>query len=628
MRRRIWLIWLSIIVGAVSAHWGCNWERHPRSPIPKSDPSATELPASGGSLGIAEKGREMAGAFAIAATAAGDDLAPPATGAMASVTPPPLEELRLLPGKRSSRAGRAMVVSVNRDATQIGVDILRSGGNAVDASVAVALALAVTHPSAGNLGGGGFALVRLTDETIHALDFRESSPAHLSRERFKGMVRSGGEGADAVGIPGSVAGLFELSTRYGRLPFAQLVEPARQLAVKGHIVSQREATAIRVAWAKLKRVPLALKRYGNASGQPLPAGTKVPLPELASTLARLKVEGRDGFYTGPVAASVVAALGADPQIQDADLANYRAHWRIPLTVPYRGLKVTIMPPPSAGGIALAVSLKLLEAVDPTSLPRGTPQHAHLLLEIMRRAQADRLYEVVDPDIFSLPEQERLVSQLLTPERWVKRCPIDPNYATPNQRVVDPVAPSAESEHTTHLAVVDADGMAVSLTTTLSSGFGSKLVTDSGIVLNNALGSFSAQGRNQPLPNRRTTSSMAPTMLEDRSGLRLILGTPGGDTIPSTLLQLINSIVDYSVPVDAAVDAPRLHQSVARNADARFETRRPIPLGLQRGLRQLGHRFTNSTAVMGHANTIAIIDGAAFGYADPREGGLAMGLAAE
>jgi gamma-glutamyltranspeptidase / glutathione hydrolase len=251
-----------------------------------------------------------------------------------------------------------------------------------------------------------------------------------------------------------------------------------------------------------------------------------------------------------------------------------------------------------------------------------------LLEIMRRAQADRIYGVVDPDSMSRAQQQMDLVHLLDPERWPKRCPIEPNHATPNQRVVPQEAIGAEMEHTTHLAVVDAEGMAVSLTTTLSAPFGSKVITETGIVLNNALGSFSGKGQNQPWPNRRTTSSMAPAFVQDELGLRLILGTPGGDTIPSTLLQLVNSMTDYSVPLDEAIDAPRLHQSIASDGRARMESRRPIPAALQRNLARLGHRFASPTSVMGHANTIALIDGQIYGYADPREGGLALGWSAK
>lgn len=552
----------------------------------------------------------------------------PASLATRPATTIPTRELVLAPGKRSVRGQRGMVVSVNAEATRIGVELLKAHGNAVDAAVGVAFALAVTHPSAGNLGGGGFALVGVPGGPTLALDFRESSPAGLDRQRFNAMIRAGGEGPDSVGIPGSVAGLFELSTRLGRLPFAQVIEPARRLAAQGHRIEQREATAIRVAWKRLRQIPLARAIYGRSDQRPRARGDQLTLPQLAATLSRLQAEGRDGFYRGPVATSIVMSLGPDPQIQETDLEGYRAVWRQPLVLPYRGVRVSIMPPPSAGGIALAASLVMLESYEPSLLRRGSTEHAHLLLEIMRRAQADRLYEVVDPDTYSVADHERQLSRLLDPTRWAQRCPIDPHAATPNRRVVADLTYNSEPEHTTHLAVIDEAGMAVSLTTTLSSGFGSKVITTSGIVLNNSLGSFSGLGRNQPLPNRRTTSSMAPTFVEDRLGLRLVLGTPGGDTIPSTLLQLINSLVDYGVPLDEAVDAPRLHQSIAIHADARLENRRPIASSLRRGLQRLGHRFTKGTGFMGHANSIALVGHESYGYADPREGGLALGISSE
>lgn len=438
------------------------------------------------------------------------------------------------------------------------------------------------------------------------------------------MIQSGGEGPDSVAVPGSVAGLFELSSRFGRMPFADLVRPAQVLAEGGHRVSAREANAIRSAWPKLKRSALARQRYGTAAGQPISAGTWLKLPELAATLSVLQAEGVKGFYSGAIGASIVNVLGSSPQLSREDLLAYRAVWRRPLVVPYRDVNVTIMPPPSAGGAALAESLAMLGLYDPRTLPRGSAAHAHVLLEIMRRAQADRIHRVADPDAWSDSERATHLASFVDPNRWLLRLPIDSQHATANAQVVSEDGLAMEPEHTTHLAVIDRNGMAVSLTTTLSSGFGSKLVTDTGIVLNNAVGSFSGLGENQPLPNRRTTSSMAPTMVEDAQGLRLVLGTPGGDTIPSTLLQLVNSLVDYAVPIDLAVDAPRLHQGVGRRADVRMEGNRPISADLRRGLTKLGHKFDQPTGAMGHANTIGIIAGVFYGYVDPREGGLALG----
>lgn len=317
-------------------------------------------------------------------------------------------------------------------------------------------------------------------------------------------------------------------------------------------------------------------------------------------------------------------LGLNAQISLDDLTNYRAIWRQPLVVPYNEVRVVVMPPPSAGGIALATSLAMLSHYDARLIERGSAAHAHLLLEIMRRAQADRIYAVVDPDSLDAAERTSKLSSLLDPEHWLKTFPIDPLRMTANEQIISHVSRQRESEDTTHLAVVDETGLAVSLTTTLSAGFGAKVITDTGIVLNNALASFSDVGQNQPLPNRRTTSSMAPTLVQDSQGLRLVLGTPGGDTIPSTLLLLLNALVDYAVPLDSAIDAPRLHQDVGNLGFARTEGHHPIPPELQRRLEQLGHRFRHPTPAMGHANTIALIDGYLYGYADPREGGLALG----
>lgn len=568
-------------------------------------------------------------------------LASPASLAPATPTPPeqaPLvaappeanrdwsatRQLALSPGRRSVRSRAGIIVSVSDEATRKGLAILESGGNAVDAAVAVALVLAVTHPSAGNLGGGGFALVRLERGSIVALDFRESSPHGLDRARFSSMLRRGGEGPDSVAVPGSVAGLYELWSRYGRLSFGEVVAPARRLAEAGHRVSPREAIAIRTAWPKIKHHPRFRKLYGTADGVPLAESALLRLPELAETLRAIEGGGMNGFYSGEVAESIVRELGPNAQISLRDLEGYRAIWREPVVVPYRGVRVVMMPPPSAGGVALAASLAMLSHFDPAKLQRGSGTHAHVLLEVMRRAQVDRIFNVVDPDTLSVSERSSTLANLLDPERWLRRHPIDLLHATPNDEILAGVDLPPEPEHTTHLAVVDARGLAVSLTTTLSSGFGAKEITASGIVLNNALASFSGAGQNQPRPDRRTTSSMAPTMVEDSQGLRLVLGTPGGDTIPSTLLMLVNSLIDYGVALDVAIDAPRMHQDVGTRGLARLEGKHPIAGRLQRELERLGHHFCRPTYAMGHANTIALIDGYLYGYADPREGGLAQG----
>jgi gamma-glutamyltranspeptidase/glutathione hydrolase len=468
-------------------------------------------------------------------------------------------------------------------------------------------------------------LVRLPSGETFALDFRESSPQKLERERFFAMIRAGGEGSDSVGIPGTVAGLFALSERFGKTPIGELIEPARKAAADGHTIQAREATAIAVSWNKLKQSKLGKRRWGSRDGHPLSEGQRIVLPELAKTLQSLRDQGLPGFYEGPVAESIRDASGNPPQLSLEDLKGYRAIWRRPIVFNYRGLNVTTMPPPSAGGVALTSGLLQLSQYDFAQIPKDSAKRAHLLLEVMRRAQADRLYGVVDPDALSDAERTTRFTQWLDPTRWATLAPIGPDYATPNERIAGQLTTIHESDQTTHFAVVDRQGMAVSLTTTLSSGFGSKVVTHTGIVLNNSLGSFSGRGQNQPAPSRRTTSSMTPTLLDDADGLRLVLGTPGGDSIPSTLLQLINLIVDYDVPLDAAIDAPRIHQSVVSPGNARSESKRPIPRRLLAELERMGHHFATPTSYLGHANSIVLSDAMAYGYADPREGGLALGL---
>lgn len=549
---------------------------------------------------------------------------PPRPGQTAPLCP--TTTLSLDPGRRSVVGHLGMVVSVDEEATLAGVEVLKRGGNAVDAAIAVAAALAVTHPSAGNLGGGGFALVRVAGGSTSALDFREVAPQSLQRPSFLDMIQKGGEGPGSVGIPGTVAGLLALKSRFGTRPIGELFERAITLAEKGHRVTAREAAAIGRAWPGLSSRPAGVRLFGNGRHGPMAAGSWAVRAELGATLRRIVERGRAGFYEGETAESIIRAVGPPNPISEEELRSYEAVFREPRVICYRGARVEIMPAPSAGGVALTEGLLMLEEADPLALRQVPAQYTHVLLEILRRAHVDRIYDVVDPD--SLTAEERATSERrwLDPERWLKHHPIDPSRATPTEELVARhLAEGTESEQTTHLAVVDSQGMAVSLTTTLSSGFGSKVVTDTGIVLNNTVASFSGLGKNQPRAGQRTTSSMSPALLFDDTGLRLVLGTPGGDSIPSTLLQLVANLVDLGMPLDAAVDAARVHQSVLPPSVARYEPTRPLPATIRTALARMGHTVQpTKSPSMGHANTILLTARGAFGYADPREGGLARG----
>lgn len=526
-------------------------------------------------------------------------------------------------GSRSVSGTKGVVTSAEENASKAGAEILEAGGNAVDAAVAVAAALAVTHPNAGNLGGGGFALVRRRGGPTVAYDFRESAPRSLTRPAFDTMIRGGGQGPGSVGVPGSPAGLLAMHADFGKLPLARDVERAIALARGGHPLGVRQAALLARAWPVLASDPAARAIFGD-KGKPLPAGSRIVQADLAATLERVVRFGRSGFYTGETARALAQATGG--RITERDLADYRPMIRRVLEFPYRGFLVQTMPPPSAGGPTLAGMLIALERLSPEPTAPGSVGDFHAFLEVSRRAQALRRLTVVDPGAGNDDTERARLARFIDPTLLLA-VPFDKSHATPSEKI-HPLYPSAlrETEHTTHLSVADADGMVVALTTTLSASFGARVVAPgAGIVLNNAVASFSSVGDNQPAAGRRTTSSMAPTLVLASGEPALVLGTPGGDTIPSTIASLIRNLIDRGMTLDQAVDAPRLHHGFVPD-DVRYETKHPPPKELLTGLSKLGHSLRPSSIDQGDANCILVQDGRAFGYADPREpGGRALAV---
>lgn len=538
-------------------------------------------------------------------------------------TPPaaPTPRRRFAGGGPASVSGtHGLVTSSEAQATRAGVEMLEQGGNAVDAAVATAFALAVTHPSAGNVGGGGFMLVRTAERgaVTFALDFRETAPAALTREGFDKMQRGGAKGGAAAGVPGSVAGLLLAHERFGKLARAQVLAPAIALAKNGFVLGRRQADLLAGSYAELKKDRTLAKRLGGNAG-PKPSGSRIQMPELAASLERIQKEGTAGFYSGPTAEALARAPGS--LIRASDLRDYRPVERAVLSFEYRGLRVETMPPPSAGGVALAEMLGMLQELKAHETHGA--EELHLFLEASRRAQADRRFSVRDPDTIPPEEREKWLGRFISGPALLLRAPIEREHATPSEKLAQ-LFPGAvkESEQTTHLSVVDSAGMVVSLTTTLSASFGAKLTAPgTGIVLNNTVASFSSTGENQPAPGRRTTSSMAPTLVLDQGQVVLVLGTPGGDTIPSTIAQVLRHVVDHGYPLDQAVAAPRVHQGFLPDR-ARFETRRPIEPALVTQLKALGHNLTGSHIAMGDSNDILLEDHNAYAVADPRGSGLA------
>jgi len=554
---------------------------------------------------------------ALAAVPSGE-AAPAAT----SIAPPPAPPRRRFAGGGvgSVSGRRGIVTSSEAQATHAGVAMLTHGGNAVDAAVATAFALAVTHPSAGNLGGGGFMLVRAAGvtATTTAIDFRETAPTALTRAGFERMQRGGAKGGAAVGVPGSVAGLLLAHERFGKLTRQEVLAPAITLARDGFVLGRRQAELLAASYAALAKDATLAKRFGK-DDKPKAQGSRIVLPELAAALERIQSEGAAGFYRGVTADALTRAPGS--LLRHVDLEGYRAAVRTPLRSTYRGLTIETMPPPSAGGVALTEMLGMLELMKAHEAHGA--QELHLFLEACRRAQAERRFGVSDPDALDEATLQAALARFAAPQRLLDAAPIDPTRATPSRQLTR-LFPDAfpESEQTTHLAAVDESGMVVSLTTTLSASFGAKLTAPgTGIVLNNSVASFSRTGQNQPAPGRRTTSSMAPTLVLDGGQVVLVLGTPGGDTIPSTIVQVLRQVVDHGLPLAGAVAAPRVHQSFLPDR-ARFETRRPIEPALIAALKALGHDLAGSHLAMGDSNDLLLEDELAYGVADPRGGGLA------
>jgi gamma-glutamyltranspeptidase / glutathione hydrolase len=471
-------------------------------------------------------------------------------------------------------AEHGLVASANSLASRAGVDILKKGGNAVDAAVATAFALAVVYPRAGNLGGGGFALVRLADGRSTSIDFRETAPAVAGRDLFldgEGNVIPNRStiGYLAAGVPGTVAGLALAQSKYGsgRLTWAELIEPARQLAGRGFVVTSALAHDMQVSEGLLEQFPESRRVYLR-DGRLYRAGDLFRQPDLAATLARLQRRGRREFYTGKTAVLIADEMAAHGGlIKRTDLANYRAVEREPLRGSYRGYDVITMPPPSSGGIALLQMLGMLEPYDVAALGFNSSAKIHLFAEVMRRAFRDRAQFLGDPDFVKVP-----VNALLDRNYIAQRMTdFDSNHETSNDRLPSGPPVTHESVDTTHLSVVDSAGNAVGITYTLNGLWGNGVtVRGAGVLLNNEMDDFAAkvgaknmyglvQGEaNAIAPGKRPLSSMTPTIISKDGVPFLVTGSPGGPTIINTVLLVITNVIDHGLTVTQAVDAPRFH----------------------------------------------------------------------
>ena len=530
------------------------------------------------------------------------------------------------------RTRQAIVVAEEPIATEIGAAVLKSGGNAVDAAVAVGFALAVTFPYAGNIGGGGFMLIRLADGRTTFLDFRERAPEKASRDMYLdkagNVTKDSIEGWRASGVPGTVRGLEFAHKKFGHKTWPELLAPAVALAKNGFPVPYSLAVSLKDSTAKFNNFPESKRVFLNG-GAGFAMGAQFSQPDLARTLERISKNPND-FYEGETAKRIAAGMAANGGlITTGDLKNYKVVERPPLTGKYKGFDIITAPPPSSGGIGILQMLGMLENSGYEKSGSGSASSVHYIAEVMRRYFADRSEYFGDPDFFKVP-----IHALLNPAYIAtQRSTINPNRATPSSEIGPGKLAAYESSETTHFSIVDKEGNAVAMTYTLNGGYGSHVtVPGTGILLNNEMDDFSAkpgvpnmfkliQGEaNAIAPNKRPLSSMTPTILVRDGKPFLVVGGPGGSKIISSVLQVILNVVDFSMNAQDAVDAPRFHHQW-----------QPDVLSIERGfspdtiriLESLGHKVESSNSVA-RIEAIVIDKGLLQGGADGRGYGKAEG----
>lgn len=464
---------------------------------------------------------------------------------------------------------KAMVVSAREEASTIGAEIIKKGGNAFDAMVATELALAVSHPQAGNIGGGGFMVFRKANGETGAIDYREKAPLSASKNMYldeKGNVIEGKstETALASGIPGTIAGVFEVHKKYGSLPISEILKPIIALAERGVVVTQYQAQSLADHRASF------IKANGPNSlfSKVYKVNDTIKYLALAETLKRISKKGAAEFYKGETGQKLVSFLNKKGGIITLeDLAKYQAKWRTPITFEYKDLKITSMSPPSSGGICLNQIMKMIEPYDLAEMGHNSTKAIQVITEAERRAYADRNYFLGDPDFVKLPLKE------MQDPTYLKNRMSDFSFdkATKSADIAHGAIQGYESKQTTHYSIVDAQGNAVSVTTTLNDNYGSKIYCDElGFFLNNQMDDFSAKPgvpnlygltgteANSIAPEKRMLSSMTPTIVEKNGKLFMVVGTPGGSTIITSVLQTILNVYEFDLSMQEAVNAPRFH----------------------------------------------------------------------
>lgn len=529
-----------------------------------------------------------------------------------------------------------LVVSAEVYASEIGNQILRQGGNAVDAAVAVQFALAVTLPRAGNLGGGGFMVIQLEDGTAAALDFREKAPAEASRNMY---VKNGEfqpelswEGILSVGVPGTVDGMVTALQRYGRMPLEVVIQPAINLAKNGYYLSYSQASSLNNLKDTFNKYEGSKKYFTKEGDELYNEGDLFIQKDLSEVLEQISRYGRDGFYSGSVADAIVTEMREqNGLISYSDLRNYRSKWRAPVKARFQDYELSIMPPPSSGSIAIAQILDMIDDYSLAEIGHNSADYVHLMAESMRRAFADRSYYLGDPDFYEVPKQD-----LLDPKY---------NHARMIDFSMDTITHSSslshgefsnnyESDETTHFSVVDKDGNAVAVTTTLNGSFGSKVaVNGAGFFLNNEMDDFSAQPgepnaygliggeANSIEPGKRMLSSMTPTIVTKDGKVRMVLGAAGGPRIITATMQSFLNIAVFGMNAQEAIAANRVHHQWF--PDILFYENYGLSPDTIRLLEEKGHQLRTMSIARGH---IIYIDekGSKSSGVDPRGDGHAAG----
>jgi gamma-glutamyltranspeptidase/glutathione hydrolase len=528
-----------------------------------------------------------------------------------------------------------MVVSAREEASKIGVEILKQGGNAFDAMMATEMALAVTFPFAGNLGGGGFMVYRMADGQIGSLDYREKAPLAASKDMY--LDKDGNVipqlstlGILASGVPGTLAGIFEAQAKFGKLNPKQVLQPVIDLARNGYVVTKNQAESLK----NHRQIFIDVNGPNTFFGKEIKEGDMLKQPALANTLDRIANKGKNEFYKGETAKVLVNYFQANGGIiSKKDLVKYKAVWRDPIVFPYRDLKIISMAPPSSGGITLGQIMSMLEPYPLKNLGHHSPEYIQVLVEAERRAYADRNHYLGDPDFVSIPTKQLLDATYLKSRMG--------NFSFEKASKSEDIARGdlsfSESMETTHYSIVDAEGNAVSVTTTLNGAYGSKVyIEELGFFMNNEMDDFSAKAgvpnmfglvgteANSIAPGKRMLSSMTPTIVEKDGKLAMVVGTPGGSTIITSVLQTILNVYEFDMGMQEAVNAPRFHHQWLPDL-VNFEPK-AFGADLIRTLKSRGYFINESPSpIIGKVDAIRVLsNGKLEGGADPRGDDKAVG----